>query len=275
MAGHEADKVVAGNPVNLPQQVREIHGTVQILAVGVDVLPQQGNLLEAALHQLPDLGQDALRFPAALPAPDVGDDAVGTEVVAPVHDGDPCLHGALPHHGHPLGDGPVLVPDGEHPVPAGTDLIQQLREFPQRLGAENQVHMAVRGFDLFRHRLLLGHAAAETDGQAGIFFFGVDELSHNAEDFFFGVFPDGAGVDDDDIRPAGVLGEAAAHLLEHPHDPLAVGYVLLAAIGVHHRKGRMAQLLKKRGEALGIVPLAVHIAGGNDDFSSVHRGFSS
>ena len=55
---------------------------IQIIAVGVDILAQQSDVLVPGLHQLPDLLQNALGVPAPLPAPDIGYDAVGAEVVA-------------------------------------------------------------------------------------------------------------------------------------------------------------------------------------------------
>ena len=66
----------------------------------------------------------------------------------------------------------------------------------------------------------------------------VDQGPHVAEDPLLGVLPDGAGVDDNDLRPAGVLGEAAAHVPQHPHEPLAVRHVLLAAVGLDAGQGR-------------------------------------
>ena len=39
-----------------------------------------------------------------------------------------------------LGNGSGLIGDGEHPLPPGADLVKQLRELPQSLGAEDQVH---------------------------------------------------------------------------------------------------------------------------------------
>ena len=55
---------------------------------------------------------------------------------------------------------------------------------------------------------------------------------------------DGAGVQHHHVRLGGIVGEGAAHGLQHAHDVLTVGHVLLAAEGVHHGAQR---------------PLGVHI----------------
>ena len=115
MAGHEADEKISRNLGNGGQQVGKIHAAAQILAIGVDVLPKKGDFLRAALDQRPALGENVLRLTAALPPTDVGDDAVGAEIVAPVHDGHPGLQPGIAHLGDALGDGARLLLDIEHP----------------------------------------------------------------------------------------------------------------------------------------------------------------
>ena len=67
VAGHEADEEVPGDGVHLLQQPGKVHPPVQVLAVGVHVLAQEGDVLVPRRGQLPDLGQDVLRLAAALP----------------------------------------------------------------------------------------------------------------------------------------------------------------------------------------------------------------
>ena len=55
VGGHKADEEVPGDVVDLGQQVGKVHGIFQVLAVGVYVLAQQGNILIPLLHQLPHL----------------------------------------------------------------------------------------------------------------------------------------------------------------------------------------------------------------------------
>ena len=138
-----------------------------------------------------------------------------------------------------LGDGAVLIVHGEDPFPGLVDLPQKLRELPQGMGAEHQIHMAVGFLHPLRDPLLLGHAAAQTDHLLRVFLFRVGENAQIAEDPLFRVLPDGAGVQDHQIRLLGVLGEGEAAVRQHPHELLSVRHILLAAEGVHagHRMG--------------------------------------
>ena len=215
LRGHEADQVVALDFVNGREQIGKVPIRVQVLAVGVHILAQQRDLLIPGLYQLPDLGENLLRLAAALTAADIGHDAVGAEVVAAVHDGYPRPDAALTHHGHPLGDPAVLIVDGEHAAPAGIDLHEQLREFPQRLGAEDQIHMAVAFAHLFRHLRALRHAAAQTDDLLGMGFFGVGQGAQIAENPLFCVVADGTGVQHNDVGLLRPVGEGKAHSLQH------------------------------------------------------------
>ena len=256
---HKADQVVAVDLVQLPQQVRKVPGLRQILAVGVDVLAQQGDLLIPLRRQLADLLHDLLRGAAALPAPDVGDDAVRAEVVAPIHDGHPRPNPALPDHGHALGNGAVLVLHGEHPAPAGIHPVQQLRELPQGLGPEHQVHMAIALPDLPGHLRPLGHAAAQADDLLRVRLFRVGQGAQGAVNPLFRMVPDGACIHDHNVRPGRIVGEIAPHIPQHPQNMLAVGHVLLAAEGVHHRQRRPAPGPVDIVYFLGKLPLAGHL----------------
>ena len=260
MGGHGVEELVAGIPGmgghkpqgEFPLQLRDpaqqickvdIHA--QVLAVGVDVLPQDSDFLIARGDQLPALGQDVLRQTAPLPAPDVGDDAVGAEVVAAVHDGDPGLQIVGADHRQTLGNGPggilhrpgLPVPD-QHPV-------EVLRQLPQVVGRENAVHVGVAVLHAAGDLGIAHHAAADEDLLAGMPPFGVDQGSHVAEDPLHRVVPDGAGVDDHQIRPLGGVGKAVAAAVQDPPDLLGIRLVLLAAVGLH---------IGRRGDSLALPP---------------------
>ena len=55
VAGHEANPVVSGNPVDVGEQVRKVVPAAQVVSVGVHVLAQQGDVPVPGFHQLPDL----------------------------------------------------------------------------------------------------------------------------------------------------------------------------------------------------------------------------
>ena len=56
-------------------------------AVGVHVLPQEGHLPDTDFRQLANFLQYLAGTPADLPAPHVGNDAVGAEIIAALYDG--------------------------------------------------------------------------------------------------------------------------------------------------------------------------------------------
>ena len=119
-------------------------------------------------------------------------------------------------------------------------LEQQLREAPQLMRAEDQIHHRVGLLQLLGHVLLLHHAAADGDDLAGAGLLAVVQSAHIAQHPHFRVLPDGAGVDHDHIRLKLILGEAVAHHGQVAPQLLAVGLVLLAAVGIHHGQGAAA-----------------------------------
>ena len=240
MAGHEADEKVPGDVVDHADQVGKVHVQTQVPAVGVHVLAQKGDLLIPGGHQLLRLGYHVLRPAGPLPPPDVGHHAVGAEVVAAVHDGEPGLHAAVPFIGDALRHHAVVLLGGEDAFMLCHHLQQQLREAPQLMGAKDQIHHRVGLLQFLGHVLLLHHAAADGDDLAGAGLLAVVQSAHIAQHPHFRVFPDGAGVDHDHIRLKLILGEAVAHHGQVAPQLLAVGLVLLAAVGIHHGQGAAA-----------------------------------
>ena len=240
MGGHEAQAEFAGDLSHRRHQIGKIHPQTQILAVGIDVLAQKGDLLVAGGDQLPALFQNVLRLTGALPSPDVGHDAVGAEIVAAVHDRHPGLEGVGAGDGDALGDGAGAVLHGKDPLAGLQNPQQQLREFPQVMGGKDAVHMGIGMSDPLGYRRLAHHAAAEEDLLAGMAALGVNQSAHIAEDPLLRVLPDGAGVQHDDVGALLRVGQAVARLHQHPADTLGVGLVLLAAVGVHKGLGNDA-----------------------------------
>ena len=163
----------------------------------------------------------------------------------------------LAHHRDPLGDIARVVGGLKDPAPAGIDAPEQLGELPQGLRSEDQVHMAVGIAQLVHVVGLLSHAAAQTDDLAGLSPLGVDQGPHVAQHPLFGVLPDGAGVDDDDVGLLLPVSEGKAHGPEVAPDALGIGLVLLAAVGIHKSR--------RRGGPGGIhlrdTPAQFHLAG--------------
>ena len=143
VAGHKADVVIAGHGAQQVEQVGEIDLLLQPLTVAVHVLPQQGDLLIARFHKVAELGKDIAGLAALLAAADVGHDAVGAEVIAAVHDGQPCAELALAPDGDVLHDDRTLCGVQQHPLMLLQFLGDQLRQGVDAVHAEHQIHIGV------------------------------------------------------------------------------------------------------------------------------------
>ena len=87
VGGHEADPAKTGDCCYHPKQLREADSApCQVIAVGIDILSQKRDLLDAVLHQPFTLLQNIPGIPGLLAAPHIGYDAVGAEVVAAIAD---------------------------------------------------------------------------------------------------------------------------------------------------------------------------------------------
>ena len=153
----------------------------------------------------------------------------------------------------------MLILHGEHTPPPGIDPVQKLREFPQSLRPEHQIHVAIALAHLLRHLRTLGHASAQADDLLRVLLFRVGQRPQIAVDPLFGVIPDGAGVQHHDVRLSGVVGELAAHVPQHSQNVLAVGHILLAAEGVHQRIDGLAPLLMEGRQLASILPLPLQL----------------
>ena len=104
VARHEAEPELARQLRDLGQQIGKIDAAVEILAIGVHVLPQQRDVLVARGDQRVYLFQDLIRPARPFAAPHVGHDAVGAEIVAAVHDRHPRLEVGCAHDRETFGN---------------------------------------------------------------------------------------------------------------------------------------------------------------------------
>ena len=249
VAGHEPDVVVTGHGAQQVEQVGKVDLLFQALAVAVHVLAQQGDLLVTGLHKTPELGQDVARLAALFAAADVGHDAVGAEVVAAVHDGQPGAELALAPDGDVLHDHRALRRVQQHTLVLLQLLGDELRQGVDAVHAEHEVHIGVALAQLFHHMLLVGHASAQADDQAGLFLLEALEGTHIAEHPLLGVLTHSAGVEEDQVGVLRLVAQAVADIHQHTLDALAVVDVLLAAVAVH------------KGQRRGVVSLLYQISG--------------
>ena len=139
------------------------------------------------------------------------------------------------------------------------------------MGPEDQIYDGIGALDPFGHVLLLDHAAADRDDLMRLGFFGVVEGTDIAQHTHLGVFTDGTGVHDDDIRLKLILRHGIAHFCEITAQFLTVGLILLAAVGVHHGEGPCAIGSDPVKDLMADGKLAVNFLCG-DDGSLVFQG---
>ena len=126
----------------------------------------------------------------------------------------------------------------------------ELRQGVDAVHAEHKIDVGVALAQLFHHMLLVGHAAAQADHQAALFLLQALQCTHIAEHALLGVFPHGAGGEEDEVCILGLIAQAVADIHQHTLDALAVVDVLLAAVAVDERQRR------------GVVCLAHQLGGG-------------
>ena len=180
---------------------------------------------------MPDLLDDVLRFPAALPPSDVGDNAVAAEVVAPEHDIDPGFKGVLPLCGQILHNKAGVLPDVHSHLPYNKPFPHKLCQLKDVVGAKNNVHKPIALFYLLHHLGFLHHAAAQGDEHVGILLFQRVQIAQVTVYPLVGIFPDCAGVIEDKIRML-VLCLQKANPAQDPHKFFRVAGVHLAAEGL-------------------------------------------
>ena len=161
-------RVVPRDGVDPAEELREVHRLLKPLAVGVHILAQEGDLFVAGLDKLPALLHHPVRMAAFLPAPDIGDNAVGTEVVAAQHHRDPGPGLPVPAGGDALQDLSPLAAPEKDPLGVRQAGVEQLGQPVDHMGAEDDVHEGIALFKALGHVLLLGHAAAHGDNGARV-----------------------------------------------------------------------------------------------------------
>ena len=232
VAGGVAQALDARDVGNVFQQQREVGdlgAVAHLAAVGVDVLAQQRDFLDALVGQTGDLDQHVVKRPADLFAARVRHDAVAAVLGAAFHDADEG-RGALD-----LGRWQVveLFDFGKADVNLRAPLAcagrQQFGEAVQGLRAEHQVHIG-RALDDGR-TLLAGDAAANANLHA--LAFQVLDAAQVAEDLLLCLLAHRAGVEQDQVGLVNVLRQLVAFgRVQHVQHLVRVVLVHLAAKGL-------------------------------------------
>ena len=237
VAGHKADAEISRYVIHHPQQPCKAARLIQPLAVRIYILPQQGDIPAAVLQQIFYLARDIRGQAAALAPAHEGHNAVGTKIIAAVHHRHKGLEPAVVLHRDLLVQGGIgavfhgVPPDAAPPLNENT--VEKLRQAPRGIAAHYKIHIGITHFQLFADLLLLGHAAGQGNNKVGLLLFEALERPHIAEYPLLGVFPDSAGIVEDQVGLPDIIGKAVAQLRQHALEPFPVINALLAAKGMH------------------------------------------
>ncbi len=227
MTGGVADASDAIDRCHCMQQVGEV---VAVVAIAVDVLPQQGDFLNAVLGQVNDLRQHIGQRPADFLAAGVGHHTEGAVLAAAFHDRD-IGAGAVDAR---LGQAVELLDLREGNIhlrrPGGARGIDHFRQAVQCLRAEHHIDIGRAVAD--RRAFLAGDAAANADHQLRIVLFQFAPAAQLGKDLFLGLFADRAGIEEDHVGFSRILGDFHGLVFaQQVHHARAVVLVHLAAMG--------------------------------------------
>src|SRR5690606_38836505 len=208
--GGVADAAYAGDLRDRADQVGEVGGAgvglvaIQQAAVGVDVLAEQVDFLDALPGELGDLDQHVLERPAHFLAARIGHHAEAAVLAAAFHH----RYERRRAFGARLGHAVELLDLGEADVDlraAGLALgLDQLGQAVKRRRAEPQVDVGRALEDGLA--LLAGHAAADADDDFVVLLLELLPAAELAEHLLLRLLADRAGVDQDDVGLALVVG---------------------------------------------------------------------
>ena len=175
VAGHKADTEISRYGIYHPQKRRKAVRLRQPLTVRIYILPQQGDIPAAVLHQIFYLARDIRGQAAALAPAHEGHNAVGTKIIAAVHHRHKGLEPAVVQHRHLLvqsGIGAALpcIPADAAP-PFDKDTVQKLRQPAGGIAAHYKIHIGITHFQLFAYLLLFGHATGQGNHHVRLLFF--------------------------------------------------------------------------------------------------------
>ena len=223
-------KAHAANPLHRIHHVQEI-GKIRlpmIFPIGVDILPEEGHLAIAVRRCTAHLRHDLLGHAAALTSAHVGDDAVRTVIIAPIHDRHPRRECPAAR------DGQILLHRVriERNIHHGRTLRRDLRDNASQLlhlaRTEHKVNVRCAAHEVFP--LLLRHAARNPEDQLRMTLLDLLDLADLPVDLVLCRLAHTARIDEDDIGIRRLLRPHIARRLQLPLHALRIGDIHLTAI---------------------------------------------
>ena len=253
-----ATKYVGDNKA--AKQIGKININAEILAVGVDVLSEKGNLSVACGNQFAQLFFDLLRVSRTLSAADIRHDTVGTEIVAAVHDREPGLCTLRAKYRQSFCN-IILAADIKYALSVRQYAIKQRRKTPQRMRTEQQIDLRIALFNLFNILFLLRHAAAQRDDDIRPLLLEMAQRADVAEGTILRMLAHCTGVEQDEIRLFRAACHFISHFMQHAANAFGIRLILLAAKGM--RIGFEAFAAIQTGNSVNISELRLQLLLGN------------
>ena len=147
-----------------------------------------------------DFPQDLFRLSALLPSANIGDNTVGTEIIAPEHDIDAAFEGIGPFYREILHDGITLVSDIYDLIVRHQAGTHQFRKPVKIVRSEYEADVAILLPDPLNLILLLHHTSAQGNLHTGILFPKRTQSSKTSIEADIRIFPDRAGIVENKVR---------------------------------------------------------------------------
>ena len=186
--------------MQLIQKVRKVYILIEFPAIRVHVLAEEVYLLKTLCRKFFSLFVYINRRPAPLPPPRVRDNAVGAEVVAPIHNGHPCLYLSCPlYWKYHRGVIRIYIDKCRLMTIESCECISinQGLQAVYVVWPEDKVNIREPLKELFA--FLLGYAAGNRDLEVRIVGLGLLQPSEIAIELMLGLFPYAAGIEDDHV----------------------------------------------------------------------------
>ena len=211
------------------QQLGERLPVAELHAVGVDVLPEQGDLADALGDQRLDLGEDLARAAVLLLAAQRRDDAERAGVVAADRDRHPRGVRRLALGRQRRGEDVERLEDLDLRLLLHAGPLEQHRQRADVVGAEHDVDPRRLLGD--GRAVLLREAAADGDLHARVLRLHRREVAEVAVELVVGVLAHRAGVEHDDVGLLAGGRGGVPRVLQQAGEPLGVVDVHLAPVG--------------------------------------------
>jgi hypothetical protein len=146
--------VVAFNRSKSLEEICKIAIEIASSAVRIDVLTEESDILVALGDKTAHLGFYCIRMAASLASANVGNNAVGAEIIAAVHYADPRAVVALADYGNILDHGRSVLGDNEGSLCPRQTAVKQLGEHIKIGRSKSKVNVRIFMLDLVCTMLL-------------------------------------------------------------------------------------------------------------------------